>query len=75
MVLLAIIIALNIISIGFALVSIWRLYIVYVKKFPLPESKYTLLFKRISIQQLMFIYILSVLLIAAASLILTYLTM
>ena len=70
---LAIIIALNIVSIGFALISIRRLHVVYIKKFPLPESKYTLLFRYIQIRHMIFIYMAIVLLIAAASLILTYL--
>lgn len=74
MALWGIIIAINIASFIFAAVTIWRVFHNFVKKYPMPESKYTLLFRFISIKQAAICYVLVLFIIMTVSFALTYLT-
>lgn len=74
MVLWSIIIAINIASFIFAAVTIWRVFHNFVRKYPMPESKYTLLFKFISIKHVVVCYVIALFIIMSVSFALTYLT-
>jgi len=54
---LGLIILVNIASLIFLIISVGRLY-VYIKKFDLKESEYTLLFRRFRLRYLVSLYIL-----------------
>jgi len=68
------IIVLNVISIGFAIITILRIHYGCVKRHHLPESKYTLLFRFISIKKVATVYLFAIIFVAAVSFALTYLT-